>query len=79
MEILRPLTAWAWGDSQAWAKDVLAILEENNIKLPGIREFQKKLDKPLSCEDINWLQDKANELLDSHGVWLHPKHGLVCD
>jgi len=80
MEILRPLHAWAWGDSQAWALEVIEILKENDISIPGIREFRNKIDAgPLSCEDIDWLQNTANELLDPHGVWLHPRHGLVCD
>ena len=84
MEIISPLTAWAWNDPCAWAHQVLEICEQNGIKLAGIREFRAALATgKLSNENIEWLQTSVNDELDRmhkaqpHDMWLCPRRGLV--
>lgn len=80
MEVLVPLTAWAWNDPAEWIRQVLQILSDNDISYPGIRELRHRLDQgSVDCALIDEFNEKANKLVEPAGLWFHPKLGLVCD
>ena len=80
MEILHPITAWAWNDPVNWIEQVLAILKENDLSYPGIRELRAKLATgKVDCDTIDEFNEKANKLVEPAGLWFHPRHGLVYD
>ncbi len=79
MEILSPITAWAWNDPVKWIEQVLEILKQNDVSYPGIRELRAKLTGKVDCNTINEFNDKANKLIEPAGLWFHPKLGLVYD
>lgn len=79
-EVLHQITAMVWVDRHAWAIDVLRMAEEQKIKIPGIREFRNRLkDRVLSTDDVTWLADALNAVLEGTGTYFHHAKGIVVD
>lgn len=77
-EQLEPLKHTNWSDPLSWWESVREVLGMNGVFLTLSDDLKEKIDTDsLEHNDLLALLNEANQALESSGVWLHWRLGLM--